>query len=159
MRRADNFTTFMCRFCWNLGASNFLEAQGLFRDWLPFTLIRKQIINFVPGLNGRRGWCYNLRSKLSWIFRAGNKKWKNIFLPKVLRYSKQHHFCLDIPGYRPHVLSDKVEMGVHQWMVEMALTGDKTRSRRKINHIATTFTKILTCKWLGSNTGRRQREF
>ena len=29
MRRADNFTTFMCRLSWNLGASNSWNPQGL----------------------------------------------------------------------------------------------------------------------------------
>ena len=31
VRRADNFTTFMCRLSWNLGASNSWNTQGLFR--------------------------------------------------------------------------------------------------------------------------------
>jgi len=29
VRRADNLTTFMCRFSWNLGASTFWNPQGL----------------------------------------------------------------------------------------------------------------------------------
>jgi hypothetical protein len=31
MRKTDNFTTIMCRLCWNLGASTFWNPQGLSR--------------------------------------------------------------------------------------------------------------------------------
>jgi len=31
VRRADNLTTFVCQLCWNLGASNTWNPQGLSR--------------------------------------------------------------------------------------------------------------------------------